>query len=531
MSILGWLVAVQDNFSQTSWEYRVKLFSTLTLVLLTLQWIRIRIRRWRMNLPFVEGGYPLFGQVFTMVKGSPWDTMAQWVHRYGTMYCFHLFGTDAVAVADPDALKVILQTRLKNFRKDVQGTYKPFMVLLGKGLVTSEGDEWRRQRTLLAHTLKIDILNDVPAMAVDAVARLCAKLDAAAVSGESLDMAEEFRHLTLQVIARAILSVKPDESDATFAHMYLPIVEEGHKRTWNPVRAFLPGPAMWKFNRDVHALNTYVTKIIEDRFILRQKETVVGRSGDENTGRGMDILDKTMGAIDPNTWNEEHVEQIRDEVKTFILAGHETSASMLTWSLFEATQSRDVMTKILEEGRSVYRASALEALSRCIDADGDCDAAASREVLKDAPLDNLSYTEACLKESLRKYSVVPTVVRVATEDIQIKEHFIARGTTLMINIQGVHHNPDFWPKPLEYIPQRFHKTTPKPYTFLPFVEGARSCLGQFLSLLESKIVLSLLLQRYDFESVDPKASAAKHPFMVPIIPKTGHFMKVKYRSI
>ena len=95
---------------------------------------------------------------------------------------------------------MILQTKLSKFRKDVGGTYKPFMVLLGKGLVTSEGDEWLRQRKLVGHSLKIDILADIPRMAVDAVVRLCSKLDAAVTSGAPIDMAEEFRHLTLQVM-------------------------------------------------------------------------------------------------------------------------------------------------------------------------------------------------------------------------------------------------------------------------------------------------------------------------------------------
>jgi beta-ring hydroxylase len=120
-------------------------------------------------------------------------------------------------------------------------------------------------------------------------------------------------------------------------------------------------------------------------------------------------------------------------------------------------------------------------------------------------------------------------VRVARESIKLKDHMIPSGSTIMINIQGVHHNPDFWPQPLTYDPERFYQRDYSPYTFLPFVEGARSCLGQFLSLLESKVVLALLLQRFDFVSVDPAEAAKKHPYMVPIIPKTGHIMKVTRR--
>ena len=96
----------------------------------------------------------------------------------------------------------------------------------------------------------------------------------------------------------------------------------------------------------------------------------------------------------------------------------------------------------------------------------------------------------------------------------------------MINIQGTHHDPRFWPQPSLYNPDRF--LTPDnilPYTFLPFVEGPRMCIGQFLSLLESKTVLAYLVHHYRFEVTNKDTAGLKHPFMVPIIPKVGHFMK------
>ena len=94
----------------------------------------------------------------------------------------------------------------------------------------------------------------------------------------------------------------------------------------------------------------------------------------------------------------------------------------------------------------------------------------------------------------------------------------------MVCMQGVHHNAEYWPEPLAYKPERFMQEV-KPYTFLPFIEGPRMCLGQFLSLLEAKIVLSLLVQSFDFEVTNADAGL-KHPYMIPIIPKTGHFMKI-----
>ena len=456
------------------------------------------------KIPRVTGGIPFFGQVFDMIKGSPWDTMTTWVMKFGTIYRIHLFGSDAIVVSDPTLLKTVLQTHYDIFKKDLEWTYKPFMVILGNGLVTADGKSWFTQRANLSSHLRIEILEEIPKMAIKAVERLCIKLDKAKKEGIPIEMAEEFRHLTLQVIAEAILSLSPEESDQTFAHMYLPIVEEGNRLTWNPEIMFLPTPSFFKFRKDVKKLDDYVTSLIVKRWKLRAEEAKSG-----NTSRKTDVLDKTLDKIPKEDWNASAIKQIRDEVKTFILAGHETSASMLTWSLYELMCNKRCLDEVLKEAKEVFK--------------GKFDVAS---LPPRSELDKLSYTDCCLKESLRKYSVVPTVVRVASKATKIGEYNIAKGSTLMVNMQGVHHNPEFWPAPMEYKPERFFEEI-KPYTFLPFVDGPRSCLGQYLSLLESKVVLSILVSKYKFKVVDKELAGIKHPSMIPIIPKNGHFMIIE----
>ena len=592
------------------------IFSVILLILFLV--LRSKYIRYVMQLPNVKGGLPFFGQVFTMVKGSPWDTMASWVLTYGRTFTFHLFGSDPICVGDPDMLKTIM-TKTDIFQKDKDWTYKPFLVILGTGVVTSEGAEWRRQRTLIAHALKVEILEEIPAITVRAVNRLCKKLDECKINNTSIQMDEEFRHLTLQVIAEAILSLSPQESDETFAKMYLPIVEEGNLRTWNPERMYIPSPAMFKFNKAVKKLNDFVSSIIEKRWQLRMQEKETLDTLGKVPYRRKDILDKTLSAIKPEDWSSESIRQIRDEIKTFILAGHETSASMLTWSLYELSQNQNCLEKVRKEAASIYKfknsiknssrnSSRSNSTEKIIDSNtgrgnGSSSSSSSsspnrkkswwpfskknKEIdstsksnsntptksstsgitnnnssnssssssssssrmfdncvkvtsysddeLSNANLDNfqlpstsklgnLEYTLMCLKESLRKYSVVPTVVRVATQSTTLGTHYIPQNSTIMVNIQGVHHNPEFWPEPLVYNPDRFLQT-PKPYTFIPFVEGARMCLGQYLSLLESKIVLSLLVSKYKFELVNEDAWE-KHDFMIPIIPKNGHHFKI-----
>lgn len=124
---------------------------------------------------------------------------------------------------------------------------------------------------------------------------------------------------------------------------------------------------------------------------------------------------------------------------------------------------------------------------------------------------------------------MPTVTRKAVEAIKVGSHTIPKGSTIMINIQAVHHDAKLWPDPMKFDPTRFCDPSPrpKPYTFIPFIEGPRNCLGQYLALLESKMVLSMLLQRYSFALQGDETGEPRHPYMVPVIPKTGVFVSVK----
>lgn len=265
----------------------------LVLFPVILKLYKVALTKWHLSkIPSVSGGYPFFGHVFEMIKGSPWDTMTRWMLKHGTIYKFHLFGSDAICLSDPTLLQIVLQTNYTVFKKDLEWTYKPFMVLLGTGLVTADGKDWTRQRALLTKYLRIEILDEIPEMALRAVQRLCVKLDEAKRHGRLVEMAEEFRHLTLQVIAEALLSLSPEESDKTFAKMYLPIVEEGNLRTWSPERMYLPSPAFFRFRRAVRRLNDYVTGLIEARWLLRQQEAASSRKSGLPCGRKQDTLDK-----------------------------------------------------------------------------------------------------------------------------------------------------------------------------------------------------------------------------------------------
>lgn len=426
-----------------------------------------------------------------------------------------------VSIEHPDHLKEVLQSKIQNVKKDVEFAYKPFLPILGKGIVTSEGKSWMDQRRKISGALKVDILEEIPRATLEAVKRLMVKMDSVADSkdGETIDIAEELRHLTLQVISGTFMSLEADESDNTFATMYLPIVEEGNKRVWRPERSYMFfAPFFWRYIFGVRRLNNYVSDLIKNRWELRdteKKNSGATREGEEKDARVQDILDKVLDhfeKVNPGkSISSRDIRQLRDEFKTFMLAGHETSAAMMTWACYELMQDRQLMEQVESEAINVF------------DANKDWLQVDAKSLPSREDLSKLALSEACLKESLRKYSVVPSVIRHFVKSTQIGNHYIPKGTCVVINIQSTHHNEEFWPNPMSFDPNRFMapNTHPAPFTFIPFIDGPRNCLGQYLALLESKMVISLIAQRYTMKmkkevsgNEDPR-----HRFMVPLIPK------------
>jgi len=347
--------------------------------------------------------------------------------------------------------------------------------------------------------------------------------------------------LTLQVISGTFLSLSASESDSTFAKLYLPIVDESNARVWHPYRAYLFFlPFWWRYLANVRRLNVYVSGLICERWKLRRLERMQGTQQ-----RQLDILDRVLQVYEkeclpgpiPETLPEAVVEQFRDEMKTFMLAGHETSAAMMTWAFYELFGDPDrLLTPILEEAEMVF-SSKVEDWSKAFaqdlpDADG---------------LAKLVISEATLRESLRKYSVVPTVARRAIQDIRVGSYLIPKGSSILINIQAVHWNPEFWPDPMRFEPKRFISDdrdgndpvkTRDPYTFLAFIAGPRNCLGQHLALLESKMVISMLIHRYKLSLVGQSVESRvlqgendpRHRYMVPVIPKEELMVRVVKRK-
>lgn len=474
-------------------------------------------------IPCIPGAYiPYIGHAVYLAGGQPWDTFYKWASGCGWTCRLLILGRDVLYTSEPKLIKRILQTNQRYYRKDLGMSYKEFMCILGRGLVTSEDQAWVRGRMLLSHAFRIDILDDIPDIATRATRRLMDSLQkqSSADATKAVDLAESFRCLTLQVIAEAVLSFTPEESDAVFPSLYLPIVSECNERVWAPWRKLMFWSAEFRQRaRCLDKLNDFLSNVVRQRW----QEIAAAKSKGVPTAK-RDIFGTCLDHV--KEFNEDTVLQLRDDLKTFLLAGHETSAAMLSWALYElCCRHPEYLDEIRREHENVF-------CSRKV--------TGGRTLPSVEQLQGLKWAPAVLREALRLYSVVPLVVRKADrndvihpEDSGLNEAFtVPKDTVVMIGMDGVHKRKDIWGADADvFKPSRFFDMSQiDPFAFIPFIAGPRNCIGQHLALLESSIVLSTLAYHFDFTlKTGVQQPLQRHHRIVPLAPAEGLEMTCSLR--
>jgi len=467
------------------------------------------------GVPRAPGNNWLLGHVIPLLscasagKGA-WDVMEDWIKGHASpsgLVKYRILNQHGVAFCDPLALKRVFQTGHKLYEKDLALSYKPFLPILGSGLVTADGALWQKQRLLIAPALRTDLLDDIIPIAQRATERLAVKLEALRGTGQPLDLEEEFRLLTLQVIGEAILSMEPEECDRVFPELYLPVMTEANRRVLRPYRMYLPIlPAWWQFRARMAKLNDFLITYFRQRLQSREKGVVRARP---------DLLDRIFDNIKESgtQWDHALEQQMCFEIKTFLLAGHETSAAMLTWSIFELSGSPEAVKQVRAEANAVWGPLR------------------QNQVPPRREVDAMNYTLSVLKEALRKYSVVPVVTRVLTQDDELLGHNVPKGTMIACILQGTH---NMYKEPEAFRPERFMPEGEydqldeniRLFMFMPFIQGPRNCLGQYMALLEARVVLGLLTQRFTFKPAH-EGQGRRHPTVIPIGPVGGMEMTVE----
>jgi cytochrome P450 len=362
-------------------------------------------------------------------------------------------------VADPAAARHVLVDNARNYSKDTF-SYGLLRSVLGDGVLTSDGAAWRRQRRIVQPAFH---RSQVAALAADVVRHVDATL-ARWPRGAEVDVGAAMTTLGLRVVSGAILGVDLGaDADAVGDHLMAALAHL-MRRTHSLVAwpAWWPQPAERRFRARVAALDDIVARVIERR---RR-----GRGGD-----GADLVAALLDARDEDGTGLDDA-AIRDQVKTFLLAGHETTANLLTWAFGLLAAHPASAARVRAELDSVLGGAPPTA----------------------AHLPALEETERVLRETLRLYPPIWLVERRALEADTLAGAPVPAGAPVAVCQYVLHRDPDVWPEPERFDPDRFapaaEAARPRG-AYLPFGAGARTCIGEGFALMQAKLVVARVLQR------------------------------------
>jgi cytochrome P450 len=380
--------------------------------------------------------------------------------RYGDVAAYWLGPLRSYLVSHPDAVRQVLQDT-RTFTKD-HLSYRLVRTVVGDGLLTSQGEVWLRQRRLAQpafHRSRIAALADVMVQSADETVSALLQQPA----DQPRDLAADMMQLTLRIVARALFGADAAPEASATGRAFDVLNRQLTRRFQSvlPLPPVLPTPGDIAFRRARRELLAITDAIIRTR---RRR----GVAGDDLLGMLMSARD-----LESNTGMTD--EQLRSEVLTMLLAGHETTAVALSWALYAIDAHPAVREQIEAE----------------IDGLGG-------RLPTFADLPQLPYTQMVIDETLRLYPPVYILSRGVAVDTELHGVRIRRGQAVDIAPYIVHRHPEFWSDPETFDPGRFlpeiaaqrHKSA-----YIPFIAGPRQCIGNQFALLEMLLVLVTLLQR------------------------------------
>jgi cytochrome P450 len=427
-------------------------------------------------------GLPLVG-VLPWAWHRPLEFLPEIRRRYGEVVGLRFGRYQAYLVSAPDLIRHIVQENHRNYVKGLD-TQK-LKVLVGEGLLTSEGDLWRQQRRLAQPAFQRKRLEGFGAVMAEAARAMLDRWAPRAARGEAVDVAAEARRLALEIAARTLFHADLGADADAIAEATTVAQGEINARAWLPVDLpeWLPLPANRRLRRAIATLDRIVRRIIEAR----------RRSG-ADTG---DLLSLLLHARDEETGRAMSDAQVRDEVVTLLLAGHETTANALAWAWWSLGRDAEAARRLDAEVAAVLggRTPRFDDLAR------------------------LPYTHMAVEETLRLFPPAWGISRTPIAADEVGGFRIDAGSIVIMSQWVVHRDPALWADPERFRPERFApaEVAARPrFAYFPFGGGPRVCIGSSFALAELVLVLAMAAQRYWIrlvpgQRVEPEALITLRP--------------------
>lgn len=409
----------------------------------------------------------------------------------GDIAYFRLGPQPGYSILHPDLIRDVL---VVNAHKFIKGrALQRAKVLLGEGLLTSEGAFHLRQRRMIQPSFHRNRIAEYSR----AMVKHALKTSASWSDADVRDIDKEMMHLTLRIVGQTLFSADV-EDDADEVGRAMTTVTQLFNFLLLPFSEWLqriPIPPTRRFNRARDTFNSIIFGMIDER----------RRSGEDKG----DLLSMLLLAQDEDDASTMTDEQVRDEVLTLFLAGHETTANAMVWTWYLLSQNTEKEAKLHAEIDQV-----LGGRPPSID---------------DIP--NLKYTEAVLAESMRLFPPAWTIGRLAIEDHELGGYSIPKGSLVLASQYVIHRDPRFWNDPETFLPERWEsesvKEATQKFTYFPFGAGVRRCIGEGFAWTEGILLLATLAQRWKLRLV-PEQKIGLHP-MITLRPKFGMRMVCERR--
>jgi cytochrome P450 len=400
-------------------------------------------------------------------------------------------------VTHPDGVEQVLGDA-NGYTKETP-FYEEIAAYLGDGLLTSEGGQWRQQRRIVAPLFSHRRVDTYVAVMADEAARLAGRWSAAADQGVPVDLDAEMVGFTLRTVGRVLFGADVDEAVAVVRATFPILNHHVRRRGLSPLRLprQWPTPAQRKAARARQALYRVVDTIIDQR---RRTPT-----------DGTDLVSLLLAARDPGTGTPLSPQEVRDQLLIFLLAGHETTSTALTFTCHLLSRHPDVQERVHREVDEVLagRAPTADDVGR------------------------LTYTRMAIKEALRLYPPAYALGRLTPTGARIGGFRIPPGSIILLSPWATHRHPGFWPDPTRFDPDRFNadaESARPRYAYLPFAGGMRGCIGEHFAMTEAVTAVATLLAGYTLRSEPVSVALSTDLTLRPAGPVRCHLARRFVRS-
>jgi len=442
------------------------------------------------GLPPGPRGLPLVG-VLPQLRNDPLRLLPALHRKYGDLVNLGVRGL-YLATHPDDIRRILVETEQFYIKGPLMDQLRAG---LGNGLLTSTGSFWRRQRKLSQPAFHRQRLAQLGAVMTSATAAMLERWREQLPDGRPLNIAAELMRLTFTIVARALFSVEAGDDAATISRamrVVLPITE---RRFWAllNIPEQVPTPDNVRFRRSMAAMDQVVYRIIAEH---------------RRSAGYQDLLSMLMQTRDEETGESMSDSQLRDEVLTLLLAGHDTTSNLLAWTFYLLSKHPQVERKLHAEARGVLggRLPTVEDLA------------------------SLPYTRMVIDEVMRLYPPAWIMSRSPTADDTLRGYRVPAGSVVLLSPYVTHRHPAYWENPEGFDPERFapgaDADRPR-YAYFPFGGGPRVCIGNHFALMEAQIVLAALAQRVSFALL-PGQRIEPEP-LVTLRPRHGVRVRVARR--